>query len=82
MWAGLTLAVRRWRGDLCGATAIEYALLAAMVAGAAMAGLIALGASLDLLFTNVADQVAPIISNMPPPPDPERCVEVQSACPK
>ncbi len=51
-----------------------------MVAGAAMAGMIALGVSLDLLFTTVAGE---FVAAVPlPPEDPERCIEVGSNCPK
>jgi Flp pilus assembly pilin Flp len=65
------------RADRRAATAIEYALIGSMVAGAAMAGMIALGISLDLLFTNVSDQFV-----AQTPVDPAKCVEVGSSCPK
>ena len=60
--------------DRRAATAIEYALIAALVAVAAMAGMIALGISLDLLFTSISGQIAAV--------DPARCVEVGSSCRK
>ncbi|NNE84234.1 MAG: Flp family type IVb pilin [Alphaproteobacteria bacterium] len=68
----------RLRADKRGATAVEYALIASMIAGAAMFGMIALGLSLELLFTNVSDE---FVATTPPPPPP-RCVEVGSNCPK
>ena len=77
MWAVLTLLAARLRAERRAATAIEYALIASLVAGAAMAGMIALGTSLELLFTNVSGQ---FIAHTPL--DPARCVEVGSNCPK
>jgi Flp pilus assembly pilin Flp len=70
----VTILGARLRADRRAATAIEYALLASLVAGAAMAGMIALGVSLDLLFANLAGQIAAV--------DPARCVEVGSSCRK
>ncbi len=78
MRAGLTAWALRLRADRRAATAVEYALIASLVAGAAMAGMIALGVSLDLLYTNVSTQFA----TQAPPPDPARCIEVGSNCPK
>lgn len=77
MWATLTSLGVILRADRRAATAIEYALLAALVSVAAMAGMIALGISLDLLFTSLSGQ---IIAQAPV--DPARCVEVGSNCPK
>ena len=77
MWSTLTFLAARLRADQSAATAVEYALIAALVAGAAMAGMIALGISLELLFTGVSDQFV-----AQTPPDPARCVEVDSNCPK
>ena len=77
MWTALTSLEARLRADRRAATAIEYALISALVAGAAIAGMTALGISLDLLFTNMSGQIfasAPI--------DPAKCVEVGSNCPK
>lgn len=74
MWAVLISIGVRLRADRRAATAIEYALIAALVAGAAMAGMITLGISLDLLFTNLSGQIAAV--------DPARCVEVGSSCRK
>ena len=64
----------RLRADQRAATAIEYALIAALVAVAAMAGMIALGTSLDLLFTSVSGQITAA--------ELSRCVEVGSSCRK
>ncbi len=77
MWTALALLWARLRADRQAATAIEYALIASLVAGAAMAGMIALGISLDQLFTNVSGQIV-----AQTPVDPARCVEVGSSCPK
>jgi Flp pilus assembly pilin Flp len=77
MWTALNAMGTRLRADRRAATAIEYALIASLVTGAAMTGMIALGISLDLLFTNVSSQVAAHT-----PLDPARCVEVGSSCPK
>ena len=57
--------------------AIEYALIVSLVAGAAIAGMIALGISLDLSFTSVSGQVV-----AQTPIDPPRCVHVGSNCRK
>jgi len=50
--------VARLIKDESGATAIEYGLIAGLVAVAAIAALSALGTSLDTLFSNVASTVA------------------------
>lgn len=52
----MTLA-RRLIQDESGATAIEYGLIAGLVAVAIIAALTALGGSLQNLFTSVADTV-------------------------
>lgn len=78
MGSNLADQMRQLLADIRAATAIEYALIAALVVGAAMGGLIAMGVSLDLLFSSVSSEVA---ANTPPPPPP-RCVVVDSACPK
>ncbi len=77
MWVVLKSLGARQRADRRGATAIEYALIASLVAGAAMAGMIALGISLDLLFTSLSGQIV-----AQTPVDPPRCVQVGSNCPK
>jgi pilus assembly protein Flp/PilA len=43
--------------DEQGATAIEYGLIAALIAVAAIAGMSALGDSLDTTFNNVSDEL-------------------------
>ena len=47
------------RRDDAGATAIEYGLIAALVAVAAIGGMTALGTSLDLKFEEVSGKLAP-----------------------
>jgi len=74
MWGILTSTGARLRADRRAATAIEYALIAALVAIAAIAGMIAFGLSLDLLFTDVAQHISGTT--------PARCVEVGSSCKK
>jgi pilus assembly protein Flp/PilA len=49
--------IQRLIKDESGATAIEYGLIAGLVAVAIIAALTALGGSLDSLFTNVSDTV-------------------------
>ena len=43
--------------DEAGATAIEYGLIAALIAVAAIVGMQALGDSLDTTFNNVSDEL-------------------------
>jgi pilus assembly protein Flp/PilA len=43
--------------DEAGATAIEYGLIAALIAVAAIVGMQALGDSLSTTFTNVSDEL-------------------------
>ena len=81
MWAVFTVLGSRLRADRRAATAIEYALIGSLVAVAAMAGMIAFGISLELLFTNISDQIAQSVLH-DAPVDPARCVEVDSNCPK
>jgi pilus assembly protein Flp/PilA len=50
-WAGLTAALMR---DESGATAIEYALIAAIVSMSIIAGLRNVGIELDQIFIDVA----------------------------
>lgn len=55
----LTKTIRRFRGDQRGATAIEYGLLAALVAVAIIGTFSVLGNSVQGLFNNgAADTVA------------------------
>jgi len=49
--------LRNLRKDEKGATAIEYGLIAALVALAAIGGMGALGTQLDTTFTNTANQL-------------------------
>jgi len=49
--------LRRLRKNESGATAIEYGLIAALVAVAAIGAMTALGNSLDGIFTNVAGEL-------------------------
>jgi pilus assembly protein Flp/PilA len=50
--------VRRFLQDESGATAIEYGLIAGLVAVAIIAALTLLGNSLNTLFSNVANTVS------------------------
>jgi pilus assembly protein Flp/PilA len=50
--------VRRFINDESGATAIEYGLIAGLVAVAIIAALTLLGNSLNTLFSNVANTVS------------------------
>lgn len=58
MWAELITWVLRLRADRHAATAVEYALIGSLVAGAAMSGLILLGGSLDVMYASVGGQIA------------------------
>ena len=49
--------IKAFINDESGATAIEYGLIAGLVAVAIIAALTALGGSLDTLFSNVASTV-------------------------
>jgi pilus assembly protein Flp/PilA len=49
--------IKAFISDESGATAIEYGLIAGLVAVAIIAALTALGGSLDTLFSNVASTV-------------------------
>ena len=49
--------VRRFLNDESGATAIEYGLIAGLVAVAIIAALTALGSSLNNLFSDISDTV-------------------------
>lgn len=68
----------RLRADRRGTTAIEYALIASLVAVAATGGMMAFGLSLQLLLTTISGE---IVAVTPPPPSPQ-CVVVGSNCPK
>jgi pilus assembly protein Flp/PilA len=49
-----------------GATAIEYALIAALVSVAAITALTALGNNLNAMFTSVSDKLGPVASSLAP----------------
>ena len=52
-----TAAVRRLLADDRGATMVEYALMVALVAAVAIAGVTALGGSLNTSFSGIAGSV-------------------------
>ena len=66
--------------DESAATAIEYGLIAALVSVAGMAGLTALGTSLEGIYTSISAQIDAILAAAPPPPDLTQCQEVDSNC--
>jgi pilus assembly protein Flp/PilA len=53
----MTSLIAKLVKDESGATAIEYGLIAALVAVAAIVGMTALGNSLNGIFTNVSTQL-------------------------
>ena len=53
----MTSFIRKLVKDESGATAIEYGLIAALVAVAAIVGMTALGTSLNGIFTNVSTEL-------------------------
>jgi pilus assembly protein Flp/PilA len=78
MWTALRTTGARLKADRRGTTAIEYALIASLVAVAATGGMLAFGLSLQLLLNTVSGEVVAVT----PPPPPPQCVVVGSACPK
>lgn len=58
------VTARRLLADDTGATAIEYALLAALIAGLMIAAMLTMGQTLDGIFTNANDHLAarPVVS--------------------
>ena len=50
--------IRRFRRNNEGATAIEYGLIAALIATAAIAAMTTIGQNLETTFKNVADDIA------------------------
>ena len=54
----MTNLLKRFKNDESGATAIEYGLIAALIALAIVAGAGALGTGLDEQFDNIAKRVA------------------------
>jgi pilus assembly protein Flp/PilA len=59
---GMRRIVRRLLADDTGATAIEYALLAALIAGVIIAAALQLGQTLDGVFGRVNSD---LVTNMP-----------------
>ncbi|MCK6521107.1 Flp family type IVb pilin [Myxococcota bacterium] len=55
--------IKSFISDESGATAIEYGLIAGLVAVAIIAALTALGGSLETLFTGVSDTVSAAASS-------------------
>jgi pilus assembly protein Flp/PilA len=51
------MTARRLLADENGATAIEYALLASLIAGVMMAAMLTMGESLSAIFTNANDHL-------------------------
>ena len=56
--------IRAFLHDESGATAIEYGLIAGLVAVAIIAALGALGGNLDVLFSGVSDKVGSAASQL------------------
>ena len=56
--------IRAFLHDESGATAIEYGLIAGLVAVAIIAALGALGGNLDVLFSGVSDKVSSAASQL------------------
>jgi pilus assembly protein Flp/PilA len=54
---GMSKFAKRFLKDESGATAIEYGLIAALIAVVIIAGLSAVGSSLNTTFTNIATSV-------------------------
>lgn len=54
-------SLTRFRNDRRGATAIEYALICAVVVLVALVGIVTLGNSVAGHYNNVADQVVPVL---------------------
>jgi pilus assembly protein Flp/PilA len=55
----ITKTIRAFVRDENGAAAIEYGLLAALIAVMIVAGARAIGVSLDTIFTSIADTLVP-----------------------
>ena len=53
----MTTLIRRFLTDESGATAIEYGLIAALIAVAAITALTSIGGNLNKTFTNVGDNL-------------------------
>ena len=63
----MTAMLKRFLRDDSGATAIEYGLIAALVAVAAIAGFSAVGTDLETLFNDISNQLVPPPAEDPPP---------------
>jgi len=57
------MTARRLLADESGATAIEYALLASLIAGVMMAAMLTMGESLSTIFTNANDHLVQTTSD-------------------
>ncbi|MBP2301116.1 Flp family type IVb pilin [Azospirillum picis] len=55
--------LRRFRKDERGATAIEYGLLAALIAVVIIGGVTAVGNNLNTLFNNISDRISTVGNN-------------------
>ncbi len=74
----MTRHFKRTLKDASGATAIEYALIAALVSVGAVSALGSIGTSLSGLFGHVSLQIAIPMAAL----EEEQCVEVDSSCDK
>jgi len=54
----LRVAARKFVGDESGATAIEYGLIAALIAVVIIGALTTIGSNLNLAFTNIGTNLA------------------------
>ena len=54
---GLARCVRLFAGDRRGVTALEYGLIAALIAGVIIAGVTSIGTSVNNKFTNLATNI-------------------------
>ncbi|MDD5250369.1 MAG: Flp family type IVb pilin [Rhodocyclaceae bacterium] len=61
----LTFALRRFLEDETGVTSIEYALIGSLIATVCVAMLVAVGANLNALYTNVCNQVSTAVAGAP-----------------
>jgi pilus assembly protein Flp/PilA len=59
--------IARFAQDESGATAIEYGLIAALIAVGIIAAATTLGSNLSTLFTGIAGRLAVPVPNAPPP---------------
>lgn len=55
--ANMAVLIARFMKDQSGATAIEYSLIAASIAGAIIAAVRAVGTNVNAMYTNVANVV-------------------------